>query len=353
MPATEPAGLSAIPIPMATVAHRRRRRVCTDGEHHRHGDREGPDGTDRDTTIVGSDGRGASHHTHCDNAIACAQAPTQRQPGGIVANAPAECAHPRIADAYGLGGGVGTALRRTEGEAQRTHPDGRRHDWRGRDRWRCDRRRSDWRGRDRWRCDRRGRTGGRRHRRRSPGWCEGRKIALGRLIVGNVIGRNEIVLRHGRRPDIETCLRSQRGERRRLARCLRAGLLTALIDAISCEVRFTAGSPRQRGSPCGTRPQHKHSRDGFYPVHTDTPIRFSPAAGTPFPEKPISREQGPLSDCRTDSVIQREIEKGKRSPLHCGNYARCVPSQEKDGQNKNPANEPWREKYLWWPAGKL
>lgn len=111
---------------------------------------------------------------------------------------------PRIADAHGLGRRIGTALRRTEGEAQRTRPDGRRRDW--------------------WRCDRRGCTGGRRNRRRSPGWCEGREIALGRLIVGNVIGRNEVVLRHGRPPNIETCLRSQRGESSRLARCLSAGV---------------------------------------------------------------------------------------------------------------------------------
>ena len=343
MPATESTGLSATPIqmpmpmPMPMVAHRRWRGFCTDGEHHRHADRGGPDGIDRDTTIVGSDGRSASHHSHGDNAIACAQAPTQRQPGGIFADAPAERTTPRIADAHGLGRRVGTALRRTEGEAQRTHPDGRRHDWRRRDWWRCDRR-----GRTGGR-----RTGGRRNRRRSPGWCEGREIALGRLIVGNVIGRNEVVLSHGRRPNIETCLRSQRGESSRLARCLRAGLLAALIDAISCEVRFTVGGPRQRGSPCGTRPQHKHSSDGFYPVHTDTSIRFSPAAGTPFPEKLISHEQGPLSDCRTDSVIRGEIEKGKRSPLHSGNRARRVPVQEKNDQNKNQKNQWSREEDRW------
>jgi hypothetical protein len=27
------------------------------------------------------------------------------------------------------------------------------------------------------------------------------------------------------------------------------------------------------------------------------------------------------------------------SPLYCGNYARCVQSQEEDGQSKNPVNE--------------
>jgi len=47
----------------------------------------------------------------------------------------------------------------------------------------------------------------------------------------------------------------------------------------------------------------------------------------------------PLSDCRTNSVIRGEIAKGNLSPLHCGNYARCVPSQEEDGQSKNPEKE--------------
>ena len=50
-----------------------------------------------------------------------------------------------------------------------------------------------------------------------------------------------------------------------------------------------------------------------------------------------------MSDCRTDSVIRGELEEGNHSPRYCGNYARCVPSQEKEGQNKNPEYEPWRE----------
>jgi hypothetical protein len=69
---------------------------------------------------------------------------------------------------------------------------------------------------------------------------------------------------------------------------------------------------------------------------------FSPAAGTPFPEKTTSHEQAPLSDCRPDSVIRGEIEEGNHSPQHCGNYAKCVPSQVAAGQNKNPVNQRWR-----------
>ena len=82
------------------------------------------------------------------------------------------------------------------------------------------------------------------------------------------------MLDHCRRPDIETRHRSQCGERRRIARRPRAGLPTALIDAISCQVRFTVGVPSQRSTPRCTRPQHKNTEKGFYPSHTDTPIVF-------------------------------------------------------------------------------
>jgi hypothetical protein len=47
-----------------------------------------------------------------------------------------------------------------------------------------------------------------------------------------------------------------------------------------------------------------------------------------------------MSDCSTASVIRGGLERVNHSPLHCGNYARCVPSQEKDGQNKNLEYEP-------------
>jgi len=53
----------------------------------------------------------------------------------------------------------------------------------------------------------------------------------------------------------------------------------------------------------------------------------------------------PLSDSRTDSVTRGVIEEGNRSPLHCGHYASCMPSQEEEGQNKTPDYEPWRKKY--------
>jgi len=70
---------------------------------------------------------------------------------------------------------------------------------------------------------------------------------------------------------------------------------------------------------------------------------LSLAAGRPRPEKSTSHEQAPLSDCRTDSVIRGEIEESNRSTLHCGNYARGVPLQKEEGQNKNPEYAPWRE----------
>ncbi len=58
--------------------------------------------------------------------------------------------------------------------------------------------------------------------------------------------------------------------------------------------------------------------------------------GRTFPEKSTSHVQVLLSDCRTDSVFRGEIEESNRSALHCGNYARGVPSQEEEGQSKNP-----------------
>ena len=65
---------------------------------------------------------------------------------------------------------------------------------------------------------------------------EGRKVAWGRLIVGGIIGRNKIVQGRGRCPDIETRHRSQGGNKQCSTRRRRAGLLTALIDAITREV---------------------------------------------------------------------------------------------------------------------
>ena len=48
----------------------------------------------------------------------------------------------------------------------------------------------------------------------------------------------------------------------------------------------------------------------------NTPIVFSTAVGRPFPEKPISHARVPLSDCRTDSVIRREIDEDNDLPYH-------------------------------------
>src|SRR6185295_830897 len=119
--------------------------------------------------------------------------------------------------------------------------------------------------------------------------------------------------------DIETCPRSQCGEKRRITRRFGAGLPTAMIDAISRQIRFTVGSPHQCGTPCSTRPQHKHTNNGSHPIHIDTPIASSPDAGTPFPEKSTSHMQVRLSDCSADSVTLGAIEEGNRLPLHCGN----------------------------------
>lgn len=57
-------------------------------------------------------------------------------------------------------------------------------------------------------------SGGRRVR---PGGCEGCEIAFVRLIIGRIIGRNEVVLSDRRRSDVETRHRSHCGENRRHA----------------------------------------------------------------------------------------------------------------------------------------
>ncbi len=156
-----------------------------------------------------------------------------------------------------------------------------------------------------------------RRRGGRPCGCEGHEAATARLIICKIIGRNEVVLRHCRRSDIETRHLSQRGERRRLARRARAGLLIALIDAISCQIRFTVGIPRQRDPPCSTRPQHKNTSESAHPVHWNTPIVFSSAADIPFPEKPISHMK---NLCWTAQLtrLRGEFEAGNHSPRRCG-----------------------------------
>ena len=111
--------------------------------------------------------------------------------------------------------------------------------------------------------------GGRRVR---PGWCIGCEAAFARLIIDRIIGCNEVVLSHCWCSDIHTRHCSQRSKKRSLARRSSAGLLAALIDAISCQIRFTIGCPRQRGTPRSTRRQYENSDDGSYPVHIDTPM---------------------------------------------------------------------------------
>lgn len=123
------------------------------------------------------------------------------------------------------------------------------------------RRRRDCHGR--WRC----------HRRWwCSGWCEGREVALTRLITGRIKGCSEVVLGHCWRSDIETRHLSQHSKKRLIGRCSGAGLLTTLIDAIACQVRFSVGVPRQCGAPRSTRPQHKDTCDCSYPGHSDTPL---------------------------------------------------------------------------------
>jgi hypothetical protein len=72
-------------------------------------------------------------------------------------------------------------------------------------------------------------------------------------------------------------------------------------------------------------------------------IAFSRAAGTPFPEKLISHVQVAMSDCSGNSVNRGELEAVNPAPRYCGNYARSVPSQEEEGQNKTPEYKPSRE----------
>ena len=98
--------------------------------------------------------------------------------------------------------------------------------------------------------------------------CEG--TAAG-FIIGLIKSRNKIILNYRRRSDIETCHFSQCDEDCRRGGRERAGLLTALIDPISGQIRFSIGGPGQCGAPRSTRPQHKNSGDGSYPVHTHVP----------------------------------------------------------------------------------
>ena len=112
----------------------------------------------------------------------------------------------------------------------------------------------------------------RRGRRIRPGGCIDCEAAFARLIIDRIIGCNEIVLSHCWCSNIHTRHRSQRSKKRSLARRSGAGLLIALIDAISCQIRLTIGCPRQRGTPRSTRRQYENSDDGSYPVHIDTPM---------------------------------------------------------------------------------
>ena len=205
---------------------------------------------------MGTGACGASYHTHDYNAVVCAGCPTQRHPWDIIGCGPAERTAPCVADAQGLGCRVRPALRCSKGKARRACPDSRLRDRR---------------------------------------WCFGRgegcEVAAAGLIIGLIIGRNEIILNHCRRSDIETCHLSQRDEDCRRAGRERAGLLTALIDAISCQIRFSIGGPGQRGTPRGTRPQHKNGGDGSYPVQAHAPLTDFSAAATPIPESVAARVQ--------------------------------------------------------------
>jgi len=84
------------------------------------------------------------------------------------------------------------------------------------------------------------------------GGGKGCEVTAAGLIIGLINSRNEIILDYRRRPDIEACHLSQCDEDCRRAGRERAGLLTALIDPISCQIRFSIGGPTQRGAPRGT-----------------------------------------------------------------------------------------------------
>jgi hypothetical protein len=78
---------------------------------------------------------------------------------------------------------------------------------------------------------------------------------------------------------------------------------------------------------------------------------LSPTKGRLFLEKSTSHMQVLLLDCRTDSVIRGEIEESNRSSLHCGNYARCVPSQRRMVRAKTLKMSHGERNILWWRAG--
>ena len=52
-----------------------------------------------------------------------------------------------------------------------------------------------------------------------------------------------------------------------------------------------------------------------HPVHRNTRIVFFPAAGTPFPEKPISDVQESMPDCSADSSSEVSSKWGTIHPV--------------------------------------
>ena len=130
-------------------------------------------------------------------------------------------------------------------------------------------------------------------------WCEGREVARGRLIVGGIIGRNEVVHGRGRCPDIETRHRCQGGNKRCSARRRRTGLLTALIDAITREVCISARIPCQCHTPGCAGPQDKDTGDCSDPGHRNAPMCFLRRKDSCFEETNVSCSCGHvgLFDC--------------------------------------------------------
>ncbi len=106
--------------------------------------------------------------------------------------------------------------------------------------------------------------------------CVGSHGTLTRFIIGQVMCRNDIVLRHCRSADVEIGHSSQCSKQVCGAKCAATGKLCASVDAVSCKVRLAVRIPRQCRAPSRGAPEDQSYRDGANPtcqatqtVHSD------------------------------------------------------------------------------------
>lgn len=159
---------------------------------------------------------------------------------------------------------------------------------------------------------------------RGSGWYEGREIARARFIIAKIVGRSEVVRDFCRRSHVETRHLAQRGEKRRSTRRPRTELLTATIYAITRQIRFTVGIPRQDCAPRAIRPQHTKTCDHSDPVHAKTPFALIGSKRTIPIDANYSRARTYLGLPNWLGRPRSEL-RSERISFYSGNYARCVP----------------------------